>query len=151
LFDPEDYFKRIDNALRTCHNAKIERNTLRVSPEVGGWGKWETIYWRFVIKWDSGERLDISDFFQRRRRREIFRTFRYHFMDGDSGCIFRLDTHGDPIAFDACCHVHIGPKEEVFEDDDARLRGYPLSGKDFLDAFNLVHRHLKRKSMPWEL
>ncbi len=74
-------------------------------------------------------------------------------MQADGTLIFRLDSHGNEIPYDGTCHIHIGQQEDsemVLKDDDARLRGHRLSKITFLDAFNLVHRHLKGKEMPWD-
>jgi len=95
----------------------------------------------------------VGDYWQRRRRNVLLRTFHYQFMEADQTRIFRLDSHGGEVPYDGKCHVHIGPegpKEKILEDDDSRLHGYRLSEITFLDAFKLAHQYLKGKKMPWD-
>ena len=157
MFDIEEYFARVEKHLGSCR-------TTTVGVEMGVDGphffpsreRWEVITLNALVKWPSGEVLDVLDTWQRRRRNRLMRTFSYHFMHSTGDLIFRLDTHGEAIPSDGKCHIHVplGGKEVMLEDDDSRLRGFRLSEIDFLSAFSLVHMHLKKgigeNSMPWD-
>jgi hypothetical protein len=77
--------------------------------------RWEVITLNALIRWPSGEVLDVLDAFARGRRNTLMRTFSYHFMHGTGDLIFRLDTHGDSIPYDGKCHIHVmsGKKEII--------------------------------------
>jgi hypothetical protein len=157
MFNAEEYFERVEKHLASCR-------ATTVGVEMGIDGphffptreRWEVITLNALIKWPSGEILDVLDTWQRRRRNTLMRTFSYHFMHSTGGLIFRLDTHGEEIPYDGKCHIHVrsGARELLLEDDDSRLHGFRLSEIDFLNAFALVHTHLKKqlgdKVMPWD-
>lgn len=136
-------------ALSTCKNGAVETQELRVFPEAGGWEHWAVITCRIVIRWPSGETLEVKDFYNRRKG-PILRDYSYHLMDGNGDCIFRFDTHGELVVLGASCHVHVGREEEILEADDPRLQEFRLVEMDFLQAYTIVHKYLKGKKLPWE-
>jgi len=137
--------------LESCKGVTIlEKLGPIIEPEGGNWQNWRTIIFRLTIRLATGEILEVLDCFERRRKNQVSRTFRYHAMDVNNQCLFRFDTEGEAIPLDEPCHIHIGPNQHRLDDDDARLRGFSLSGRTFLDAFSLLHQHLKGRGMPWE-
>jgi len=149
VFDAEEYFEQVAKELNSCRG-KVGGDGPHFYPNRA---KWDAILFNVIVEFPSGEILDVGDYWQRRGREGLTRTFHYQFMQADGTRVFRLDTHGGEIPYEGACHVHLGPEtsnETVLEDDDARLHGYSLTGISFLNAFALAHRYLKGKKLPWD-
>jgi hypothetical protein len=149
LFDAETYFDTALRALASCErklNADIVSRGVAVQ---GSWHSWELIVWRVTITFTSGHVLEILESHEKKMRIKHYRKAKYHFMDADRKCIFRVDTHKDSIPFDDPCHLHFG-EHETIEDGDPRLRGQSLIGIDFLTVFSWVHQYLEGKPLIWQ-
>lgn len=149
MFDAEEYFEQVAKELESCR-AAMGVDGPHYFPSLH---RWEAIQFKLILKFPTGELLDVGDYWQRRRRNILTHTFHYQFMQADGTHIFRIDTHGNEIPYDGACHIHLGPdgpKQKTLEDDDSRLHGYRLTEISFLNVFSLVHMYLKGKPMPWD-
>jgi hypothetical protein len=148
LFDGQQYFDTALRALGSCDSyTEVEGPGVKVE---GTWHSWKIISWRITIKFSSGEVLEVLEFHEKKMKIKHYRKAKYHFMDGSSKTIFRIDTHKASIPFDEPCHIHIGENEDELEEDDPRLHGQSLVAIEFLTVFNWVHQHLEGKPFPWQ-
>ena len=148
MFNAQRYFGYCEIVLDTCQNRlTILKNNRIVRND---WENWTVITWQLSVTFNSGHRLRVSDNYNRNLENEVGRNFSYHFMSDTGECIFRFDTHDGAIGFDDPCHVHVGQNETELGNGDPRLKGFSLSRVDFLKAFNLIHKHLKGRALPWE-
>lgn len=110
------------------------------------------IVWRVTITFPSGHVLEILESHEKKMKIKHYRKAKYHFMDPDRKCIFRVDTHRTSIPFDEPCHLHVGDgeTERVIEDDDPCLRGQSLIGIDFPTILAWVEQYMERKLLIWE-
>jgi hypothetical protein len=150
MFDAADHFehveKRLSSGCRTTVAREVDGPHFSPTKE-----NWRFITLNLRIEWPTGEVLEVGDYWRRGRRNDIGHTFQYHFMEGDNfSCIFRFDTEGEEIPYDGICHLHVGPDQTRFDDDDSQLHGFGLRGVTFVEVFKLVHLHLNNKPMPWD-
>jgi len=139
-FDVKSYFKTNERILSTF-TSPIELNKLDVLYD------WLVVRWRLNV--DFGQnKIIVADLF-RTDGIGVQHQFAYSYVTPEHDCIFRFDTHGAPIQYGESCHLHIGDKR-VIEDENPELNGYSLCGMDF-PSFNwLVHRHRKGRTLPWK-
>jgi hypothetical protein len=147
LFDAKRYFEPAVQALET-HRGYAEADGPGVKITGGDWNDWELIDWRATVKFSSGETLEILEIHSRVSGVHL-RKIKYHFMDANRNCIFRVDTHGNPILFDDPCHLDLGPAEERIDDGDPRLGGQSMKGIGFWEILDWIHRYLDRTPLPW--
>jgi hypothetical protein len=150
MVDVFHHFELVERHLGTCCRTAIalEVEGPHFTPNRE---KWKVIVLNATIEWPTGEKLVIGDYWVRgEKRQDVRHTFHYQFMRSDCACIFRLDTEGEEIPYDGKCHLHIGPNEERFDDDDSQLHGLRLSEVNLLTVFALVHLHLNGDPLPWD-
>jgi hypothetical protein len=139
MFDAEDYFAQVAKHLGSCR-AKVDVDGPHYFPDRGNW---EVIQFNVTIEFPTGEILEVGDYWQRRRRNVLLRTFHYQFMEADQTRIFRLDSHGGEVPYDGKCHVHIGPegpKEKiisVIRDGQKVSPRVPAKAQAFFDGVGI--------------
>lgn len=157
MFDAERYFETVGQVLATCQDyTELTGDPIKVDP---GWSDWQLIVWRTGITFASGHFLDVVEIHTKKSFVEIhgnkkkivhYRKAKYHFMEQDGSCIFRVDTHQTQIPFNEPCHLHDGEQEIRVEHGDPRLKGQSLIGIDFLTIFGWIHQHLDGKLFIWQ-
>jgi len=151
VFDAQRYFENSMRLLGSCESyAEIIGEGVQVEKD---WHSWEVILWRITITFPSGEVLEVLEAHEKKtekRTTKHYRKAKYHFMDPDHKCIFRVDSHKTSIPFDKPCHLHIGEHETVIEDGVSRLRGESLIGIGFPTIFSWVDQYLDGKLLIWQ-
>lgn len=115
----------------------------------GSWDIWQVITWRAKISCANGITLEAFEFHEKINGNHC-RKIKYHLMDVNQKCIFRVDTHGETIPLESACHVHVGCDEVRIDDGDERLGTVSLRGLGFPEIFGWVHASLDGKRLPWD-
>ncbi len=134
--------------MATCQDyTELTGDPVKVQPH---WLDWQLIVWRAGITFSSGHFLDVVEIHEKKVKIVHYRKAKYHFMEQDGSCIFRVDTHQTSIPFNEPCHLHDGEQEVRVEHGDPRLKGQSLVGIDFLTIFGWVLQHLDGKPFIWQ-
>lgn len=146
MFDATAYFEGVSRAIKSCEGySTISGLGVKVYPD---YESWERIDWVNTIDFSSsGHRLQILEI-HRKQGRDHLRKVKYHLRDGSDPKILLVDVHGRLVPFDEPCHLHFGG--EVFQDDDARLRGTSLREFGFMQAFDWTCRIIEGRPLPWQ-
>lgn len=149
MFDVDEYYAQMSTRLNACRGQTVSIVAEGPHTKASQNGGFLRTTLNIDIEWATGEFLEVSDYWQCRSN-EVRHEFSYQFMDGDKTLIFRLDSHGQMVKHGDPCHIHI-PGGIIIQHGDPRLNGFSLTSTTFLEAWDLVQRHVRGERFPWEL